>query len=103
MPRSKLQQADRDHSYGGCRCGLGLLLWFHLDENNKRLVALNWYHVYRLLGLALLVIGMVGLVVGLIVLALYKTLEIDKIERRLDALEEFRDQIEKEKGDWRYE
>jgi len=66
-------------------------------------MALNWYHVYRLLGLALLVIGVVGLVVGLIVLALYKMLEIDKIERRLDALEEFRDQMEKEKGDWRYE
>ena len=66
-------------------------------------MALNWYHVYRLLGLALLAIGVVGLVVGLIVLALYKMLEIDKIERRLDALEEFRDQIEKEKGDWRYE
>ena len=66
-------------------------------------MALNWYHVYRLLGLALVVIGVVGLVVGLIVLALYKMLEIDKIERRLDALEEFRDQMEKEKGDWRYE
>ena len=66
-------------------------------------MALNWYHVYRLFGLALLIIGVLGLVVGLIVLALYKMLEIDKIERRLDALEEFRDQIEKEKGDWRYE
>ncbi len=65
-------------------------------------MALNWCHVYRLFGLALLIIGVLGLVVGLIVLALYKMLEIDKIERRLDALEEFRDQIEKEKGDWRY-
>ena len=63
-------------------------------------MALNWDHVYRLFGLALLVIGVVGIVVGSIVLALYKMLEIDKIERRLDA-QEFRDQLEKEKGDWR--
>ena len=65
-------------------------------------MALNWDHVYRLFGLALLVIGVVGIVVGSIVLALYKMLEIDKIERRLDALEEFRDHLEKEKGDWRF-
>ena len=66
-------------------------------------MALNSYHLFRVFGLALLVIGVVGVVAGSIVMALYKMLEIDKIERRLDALEEFRDQIEKEKGDWRYE
>jgi len=66
-------------------------------------MVLNSYHLFRLIGFALLVIGVVGIVAGSIVMALYKMLEIDKIERRLDALEEFRDQMEKEKGDWRYE
>jgi hypothetical protein len=62
----------------------------------------SWDHLFRLFGLALLVFGVVGTIVGLVVLALYKMLDIDKIEHRLDVLEEFRAQIEKEKGDWRF-
>ena len=65
-------------------------------------MVLNWDYLLRLFVLALLGIVVVGVVMGLIVLTLYKMLDIDKIEHRLDALEEFQAQIEKEKGNWRF-